>query len=126
MADLSGWAGKHPNLPETKGGEEHMYIVTRRGCDLSLHTSLEEAVRAATEVTDPPCWIWRLEVSRLGTLKRVEVPREDIQSTGVEDIWCIRNRLEEETSDPVDGQLFFTQAGGQVQILEYRQAEQPQ
>ena len=103
-----------------------MYIVTRRGCDLSLHTNLAEAVRAATQVSDPPCWIWCLEVTRIGTLKRIEVPREEIQSTGIEGIWCIRNRFEKETSDPVDGQLFFSQVGGQVQILEYRQGEQPQ
>jgi hypothetical protein len=103
-----------------------MYVVSRRGHDLTVHPGLIEAVRAATQVSDPPCWIWRLEVSRLGTLKRIEVPREEIQSTGVEYIWCIRNRFEKDTSDPVDGQLFFSQVGGQVQILEYRQAEQPQ
>jgi hypothetical protein len=103
-----------------------MYIVTRRNHDLTVHPGLVEAVRAATQISDPPCWIWRLEVSRLGTLKRIEVPREDIQSTGVENTWCIRNRFEEETSDPVDGQLFFSQVGGQVQILEYRQGDQPQ
>jgi hypothetical protein len=103
-----------------------MYIVTRRGHDLTAHPGLMEAVRSATQVSDPPCWIWRLEVSRLGTLKRIEVPREDIQSTGVENTWCIRNRFEEETSDPVDGQLFFSQVGGQVQVLEYRQGDQPQ
>ena len=103
-----------------------MYIVSRRGHDLTVHPGLIEAVRAATQVSDPPCWIWRLEVSRLGTLKRVEVAREEIQSTGFENIWCIRNRFEQDTSDPVDGQLFFSQAGDRVQILEYRQTGQPQ
>ena len=82
-----------------------MYVVSRRGHDLTVHPGLIEAVRAATQVSDLPCWIWRLEVSRLGTLKRIEVPREEIQSTGIEGIWCILNRFEKDTSDPVDGQL---------------------
>ena len=103
-----------------------MYIVSRRGHDLTVHPGLIQSVRAATQVSDPPCWIWRLEASRLGTLKRIEVPREDIQSTGVENTGCIRNRFQEDTAGPVDGQLFFSQAGGQVQILEYRQVDQPQ
>jgi hypothetical protein len=98
-----------------------MYIVTRRGLAPSVYSGLAEAVRAATQVTDPPCWIWRLEVSRLGTLKRIEVAREEIQGTGVENIWCIQNRFERDAFDPVDGQLFFSQSGGELQILEYRQ-----
>jgi hypothetical protein len=103
-----------------------MYIVTRRGHDLAVYRSLTEAVRAATQVSDPPCWIWRLAVSRQGFLKRIEVPREDIQSTGASDIWCIQNRFEEDASGPVEGQLFFSQTGDKLQILEYHQAQEPQ
>jgi len=36
------------------------------------------------------------------------------------------SRFEKDVLDPVDGQLFFSQTGGGVQILEYRQGEQPQ
>lgn len=75
---------------------------------------------------DPPCWVWRLEVSRVGTLKRIEVPREEIQGTRADGIWCIRNRFEKDDLQPVDGQLFFTQVDGDVHVLEYRQGGKPE
>jgi hypothetical protein len=103
-----------------------MYLITRRGSGLSAHQSLTQAVQAAIKVLDPPCWIWRLEVSRLGTLKRVEVPREEIQRTRIEGIGCIQNRFEKDNLEPVDGQLFFSQAGGDLQILVYGQGKQLQ
>jgi len=98
-----------------------MYIVTRKGFDLSAHQSLAQAVRAAIRVPDPPSWIWKLEVTRLGTLKRVEVPREEIQKTGIDRIWSVLNRSEKDDWEPVDGQLYFSQTGGDLQILVYGQ-----
>ena len=103
-----------------------MYIVTRKGSGLSVHQSLAQAVRAAIRVPDPPSWIWKLAVSRLGTLKRVEVPREEIQKTGIDRIWCIQNRSEKDDLAPVDGQLYFSQTGGDLQILIYGQGGERQ
>ena len=96
-----------------------MFIVTRKG-ELSQHPNLGEAVQVAVRMPDSPCWIWCLEVTRLGTLRRVEVPFEEIQETGIEGLQSIRNRCRQDLVEPVDGQLFFTQAGREVKVLEYR------
>jgi hypothetical protein len=103
-----------------------MYIVTRKGSGLSVHQSLAQAVRAAIRVPDPPSWIWKLGVSRLGTLKRVEVAREEIQGTGIEGTCSIQNRSEKDDLAPVDGQLYFSQTGGDLRILVYGQGEERQ
>ena len=95
-----------------------MYIITRKGEQPSMHQDLRTATQEAVKTTEPPCWIWRLSASRLGTLKRIEVPREDIQRTGVDGLWCIRNRSQHEDLKPADGQLYIDQNKGQV--LEYR------
>ena len=97
----------------------HMFVVTRKGATPSIHHSLIEATRAAVKITDSRCWIWRLEVTRLGTLKRFEVAWEDIKSTRIEGISCIQNRLHQKDLEPVDGQLYFTQDDGQIKVSEY-------
>jgi hypothetical protein len=96
-----------------------MYIVSRKGAEPTGYQSLEAAVRAAVDISDPPCWIWRLEANRLGTLTRIEVPREEIQSTGLDRIGCIQNRSRADGL-PVDGQLYFAAAGDELTIREYR------
>lgn len=100
-----------------------MYILTRKGTEPSVYPNLVEATRAAVKVTDPPCWIWRLEASRLGTLKRIEVPREEIQDIQAEGIRCIQNRYQQDIREPVDGQLFFSQTNVQIKVLEYHRGE---
>ena len=101
-----------------------MYILTRKGIEPSVYPDLVEATQAAVKVTDPPCWIWRLEASRLGTLKRIEVPREEIQDVQIDGIRCIRNHFQQDIREPVDGQLFFSQANGQIKVLEYRRGKE--
>jgi hypothetical protein len=97
-----------------------MYIVTRKGATPSSHHSLVEATQEAVKISDSPCWIWQVKVNRLETLKRIEVPWEDIQRTQVEGIGCIQNRRDQEEL-PVDGQLYFNQNDGQV--WEYRRGQ---
>ena len=99
-----------------------MYIVTRKGATPSIHDNLVEATQAAVKISDPPCWIWQVEVSQIGTLKRTAVAREEIQSTRVEGIWCIQNRSQQEDR-PAEGQLYFTQTANQVKVLEYRRGQ---
>lgn len=101
-----------------------MYIVTRKGSPPEMYQSLQGAVQEAVKIQKPSCWVWKVEVTRLGTLKRIEIAREEIQETGVKGIACIKNRFRQDQSEPADGQIYFANVEGRLKFLVYRREEE--
>lgn len=100
-----------------------MYIVTRKESLPIAYQDLGQAVQEAVKQPEPLCWIWKVEVTRLGTLKRIEVAREEIEATGIDGIFCIRNRSGRDQTEPIDGQVYFATIAGKLEFLVYRREE---
>lgn len=98
-----------------------MYVITRKRTLPIFCQSLEEAVGEAVKIQKPSCWIWKIEVTRLGTLKRIEVTREEIQKTKIEGIYCIENRFSRDQTEPAEGQVYFTARADKIMFLVYHQ-----
>lgn len=98
-----------------------MYIITRKRALPVFCQGLDEAVREAVKIQKPICWIWKMEATRLGTLKRIEVAREEIQKTKIDGIFCIGNRSGRDQAEPAEGQVYFTSQADKIMFLVYRQ-----
>ena len=96
-----------------------MYIITRKGVLPIFCETLERAVLEAIKIFKPPCWIWKVEASRVGTLKKIEVDREEIQKLNIGGIYCILNRSKADQGEPAEGQIYFSSQEDRIAFLVY-------